>query len=37
MRQGDTDDLARGGGTGGSRSIPLGGVLGLPGPARTSR
>jgi carbon-monoxide dehydrogenase large subunit len=26
MRQGDTDDLARGGGTGGSRSIPLGGV-----------
>ena len=26
VRQGDTDDLAAGGGTGGSRSIPLGGV-----------
>ncbi len=26
MRQGDTDELAEGGGTGGSRSIPLGGV-----------
>ncbi len=26
MLQGDTDDLASGGGTGGSRSIPLGGV-----------
>lgn len=26
MRQGDTDDLKTGGGTGGSRSIPLGGV-----------
>ncbi len=26
VRQGDTDELARGGGTGGSRSIPLGGV-----------
>ena len=26
MRQGDTDDLENGGGTGGSRSIPLGGV-----------
>ena len=26
LRQGDTDELARGGGTGGSRSIPLGGV-----------
>ena len=26
IRQGDTDELARGGGTGGSRSIPLGGV-----------
>ncbi|QRM54774.1 xanthine dehydrogenase family protein molybdopterin-binding subunit [Sinorhizobium sp. BG8] len=26
VRQGDTADLARGGGTGGSRSIPLGGV-----------
>lgn len=26
MRQGDTDELAKGGGTGGSRSIPLGGV-----------
>jgi aerobic carbon-monoxide dehydrogenase large subunit len=26
VRQGDTDRLARGGGTGGSRSIPLGGV-----------
>src|SRR5690606_17668332 len=26
MRQGDTDRLASGGGTGGSRSIPLGGV-----------
>ncbi|APH71540.1 xanthine dehydrogenase family protein molybdopterin-binding subunit [Aquibium oceanicum] len=26
VRQGDTDELAKGGGTGGSRSIPLGGV-----------
>lgn len=26
VRQGDTDDLAKGGGTGGSRSVPLGGV-----------
>jgi len=26
VRQGDTDELARGGGTGGSRSVPLGGV-----------
>ena len=26
VRQGDTDELPRGGGTGGSRSIPLGGV-----------
>ncbi len=26
LRQGDTDELAKGGGTGGSRSIPLGGV-----------
>ena len=26
VRQGDTDELSRGGGTGGSRSIPLGGV-----------
>ena len=26
VRQGDTDELAEGGGTGGSRSIPLGGV-----------
>ena len=26
MRQGDTDELEAGGGTGGSRSIPLGGV-----------
>jgi carbon-monoxide dehydrogenase large subunit len=26
VRQGDTDELARGGGTGGSRSIPIGGV-----------
>lgn len=26
VRQGDTDELARGGGTGGSRSIPLGGA-----------
>ncbi len=26
LRQGDTDELASGGGTGGSRSIPLGGV-----------
>lgn len=26
LRQGDTDDLENGGGTGGSRSIPLGGV-----------
>jgi carbon-monoxide dehydrogenase large subunit len=26
VKQGDTDDLERGGGTGGSRSIPLGGV-----------
>lgn len=26
MRQGDTDELSKGGGTGGSRSIPLGGV-----------
>lgn len=26
VRQGDTDDLAEGGGTGGSRSVPLGGV-----------
>jgi carbon-monoxide dehydrogenase large subunit len=26
LRQGDTDELATGGGTGGSRSIPLGGV-----------
>jgi carbon-monoxide dehydrogenase large subunit len=26
VRQGDTDELARGGGTGGSRSLPLGGV-----------
>ncbi|MCY0094470.1 xanthine dehydrogenase family protein molybdopterin-binding subunit [Hoeflea ulvae] len=26
VRQGDTDELANGGGTGGSRSIPLGGV-----------
>ncbi len=26
VRQGDTDELAKGGGTGGSRSVPLGGV-----------
>ncbi|HSO47117.1 MAG TPA: xanthine dehydrogenase family protein molybdopterin-binding subunit, partial [Rhizobiaceae bacterium] len=26
LRQGDTDELARGGGTGGSRSIPVGGL-----------
>ena len=26
VRQGDTDELAKGGGTGGSRSLPLGGV-----------
>jgi aerobic carbon-monoxide dehydrogenase large subunit len=26
VRQGDTDDLSRGGGTGGSRSIPIGGL-----------
>ncbi len=26
VRQGDTDELSRGGGTGGSRSVPLGGV-----------
>ena len=26
VRQGDTDELARGGGTGGSRSVPLGGA-----------
>lgn len=26
LRQGDTDELANGGGTGGSRSVPLGGV-----------
>jgi carbon-monoxide dehydrogenase large subunit len=26
VRQGDTDELAKGGGTGGSRSIPLGGI-----------
>jgi aerobic carbon-monoxide dehydrogenase large subunit len=26
LRQGDTDELAKGGGTGGSRSVPLGGV-----------
>ena len=31
VRQGDTDELANGGGTGGSRSIPLGGVSTVEG------